>query len=396
MAKILFVWELGMGFGHLNRYTDMIHSLIKEKHKVYFAARDVGNAEKAFGKEKVSMLQAPFMPRGVDNPIRVPRTYAHLVHNIGFNNATSLTGRIKAWRQLHDYVKPDLIIYDHSPTAQLAFRDTKSRHVLCGTGFTVPPAKIPMPNMRFWENTNQDALLNTEKKIIDVVNLALNELKLPHLINIADLLNVDAKLLLSFKELDHYQDRGDAEYLGVTIPEDYGESPKWPAGGEHKVFAYLYPFKTLSSLLDTMNKSKISAIIYAPEMQRAAKAKHRSERLMFVEKPRRISEVARQCDFAITNGTHATTAAMLLAGKPLLTLPQNLERLLVSRRVRELGAGLVAPQLKPEGMAAKFNALMTNGEFKVKAQEFAAKYASFNRKDQLQRIMEILDNTLAA
>jgi UDP:flavonoid glycosyltransferase YjiC (YdhE family) len=396
MAKILFVWELGLGFGHLNRYTDMIRSLIKEKHKLYFAARDVGNAEKAFGKEKVSLLQAPFLPRGVDNPIRVPRTYAHLVHNIGFNNATALTGRIKAWRQLYDFIKPDLIIYDHSPTAQLAFRDMKTRHVLCGTGFTVPPARVPMPNMRSWENTNQDALLNTEKKIIDVINLALNDLKLPHLVNVADLLNVDAKLLLTFKELDHYEDRGDAEYLGVTIPEDYGESPKWPAGGERKVFAYLYPFKTLSSLLDTMNKSKVSAIIYAPEVQRAVKNKHRSERLMFVEKPRRITEVTQQCDFAITNGTHATTAAVLLAGKPLLTLPQNLERLLVSRRIREMGAGLVAPQLKPEGMSAKFNSLMTTDQFMVRAQEFASKYANFSRKDQSQRIMEILNGVLEA
>jgi UDP:flavonoid glycosyltransferase YjiC (YdhE family) len=289
-----------------------------------------------------------------------------------------------------------MIIYDHSPTAQLAYRGTKSKHVLCGTGFTIPPAKVPMPNMRYWEKANQDAMLKTEKKIIDVVNVALNGLKLPHLVSCAELMNADATLLLSFKELDHYQDRGEAEYLGVTIPEDYGEAPKWPAGGERKVFAYLYPFKTLPALLGTLNKSNISVIIYAPEVQRALKQKHQTQRLVFADKPQRISEVTQQCDIALTNGTHATTAAVLLAGKPLLTLPQNLERLLVSQRVREMGAGLVAPQLKPEGMAAKFKTLMTNGEFKVKAQEFATKYSGFNRKDQLQRIMEILDKTLAA
>ncbi len=396
MAKILFVWELGMGFGHLNRYTELMRKLCKEKHKIFFAARDAGNAQRVFGTEPITLLQAPYMPRGVNNPIRRPRTYAHLLHNIGFNDATALTGRIKAWRNLFDYIKPGMVIYDHSPTAQLAFRNTKAKHILCGTGFTIPPAKVPMPNMRYWEKADQNTMLTNEKRIFDVVNVALKDLKLPQLVNCAQLLEADAKLILSFKELDHYQDREETEYLGVTMPEDYGEPPSWPDGGKHKIFAYLYPFKTLPNLLNTLKNSDISAIIYAPEVQRAFREKHRSKRLMFADQPQRITEVTKQCDLALTNGTHATTAAVLLAGKPLLILPTNLERLLVAQRVKQIDAGLVAPQLKPEGMAAKFKALLSNDQYRVKAQEFAEKYADFNRERQLDRIMEILTETLAA
>jgi UDP:flavonoid glycosyltransferase YjiC (YdhE family) len=395
MAKILLAWELGLGFGHLGPYLDLIRRLKKEKHKVFFAARDVGNAERVFGSEVV-MLQAPFNPRGVSNPIRVARTHAHLLHNIGFNDPVLLTGRIRAWQEIYNYVKPDLVIYDHSPTAQLAMRHTKAKQVLCGTGFTVPPGKVPMPNMRFWENADQDKLLVQEKNIIDQANLALKGLKLPELVNVAMLMEVDATLLMTFKEIDHYNDRGEAEYVGIPLTKDYGDAPNWPAGGKFKVFAYLYPFKTLPSLLESMTKLNISAIIYAPEVQQALKAKFKHPRLSFVEQPLRMGEVAQQCDVAITNGTHGTTVALLLAGKPILALPQNLERVLVSHRVREMGAGLVAPQLKPEGMDMKLKAILTNNQFRLKAQAFASKYADFTLQKHLDRIMEILESNLAA
>ena len=396
MAKILFAWELGLGFGHLSPYLELIRRLKKETHKVYFAARDVGNAERVFGPENVTIVQAPFNPRGVDNPIRVPRTHAHLLHNIGFNDPTLLTGRIKAWQHVYNYIKPDLVIYDHSPTAQLAMRHTKTKDVLCGTGFTVPPKKVPMPNMRYWENADQEKLLQQEKNITDRVNIALRGLKLPELINCAQLMEADATLIMSFKEIDHYNDRGAAEYVGIPLTEEYGESPKWPAGGKFKVFAYLYPFKTLPALLETLKKSDISAIIYAPEVQRGLKEKNRHPKLLFADRPIRMGEVTQQCDIAITNGTHGTTVAVLLAGKPLLTLPQNLERLLVSHRVRGLGAGLVAPQLKPEGMDMKFKALMNNNQFRQNAQAFAKKYADFNLKWHLDKIMEGLEGALAS
>ena len=396
MARILFAWELGLGFGHLSPYLELIRRLKKEKHKVYFAARDVGNAERVFGPENITVIQAPFNPRGVDNPIRVPRTHAHLLHNIGFNDPVLLTGRIKAWQHVYNYLKPDLVIYDHSPTAQLAMRHTKSKDVLCGTGFTVPPKKVPMPNMRYWENADQEKLLQQEKNIIDRVNLALKGLKLPEMINCAQLMEADATLIMSFKEIDHYKDRGEADYVGIPLTEEYGESPKWPGGGKVKVFAYLYPFKTLPSLLETLKKCDISAIIYAPEVQRALKEKNRHPKLSFVNRPVRMGEVTQQCDIAITNGTHGTTVALLLAGKPMLTLPQNLERLLVSHRVRELGAGLVAPQLKPEGMDMKFKAVMTNNQFQQNARAFAKKYADFNLKWHLDKIMEALEGALAS
>ncbi len=44
----------------------------------------------------------------------------------------------------------------------------------------------------------------------------------------------------------------------------------------------------------------------------------------------------------MTNG-HSTVAAMLMAGKPMVILPQHLEMFLIARSIEASGAGLSAP-----------------------------------------------------
>jgi UDP:flavonoid glycosyltransferase YjiC (YdhE family) len=209
------------------------------------------------------------------------------------------------------------------------------------------------------------------------------------------LFKADATLLLTFRELDHYPQRsGDAEYLGIPLQADFGQAPEWPAMNGKRVFAYLYPFRTLSSLLQTIAGSEVSAIIFAPEVRHAVKEKNASPRIAYPDQPVRIMEVMQQCDIAVTNGTHATTATALLAGKPVLMMPNNLERFLGARRVVELGAGLSAPQLKPGGMAAKFGALLNSDQYAINARKFAETHADFNPERQLARMLEIVRSQL--
>ena len=48
------------------------------------------------------------------------RNFAHLLYNNGFYDADSLKATVQAWRELYETVRPDLIVFDHSPTALLA------------------------------------------------------------------------------------------------------------------------------------------------------------------------------------------------------------------------------------------------------------------------------------
>lgn len=394
MATILFTWELGAGFGHLNRHIRTIQALIAEGHEIFFAARDPGNAERVLGKEKVKLLQAPLLPHGISNPIQNTRSYADILHNTGFNDGAALTGRIKAWHQLHEYVRPDLVIYDHSPTAKLAFAQMPVKHILSGCGFAMPPVTTPLSNIRDWEHVSQSQLQADEKRVLDTINAVLKGLGLKPLAALSELVQSDSRLMLTFKELDHYPGRENEEYLGVSLPKNAGAKPHWPAGSGKKIFAYLYPFKALPEFLQALAASRASTIIYAPEVQQSIKNDSKCSHIRFVEEPQRIMDVTAECDLAVTNGNHATTTAILLAGKPVLLLPKTLEQLLLSRRVRESGAGLMVPQFKPAAVENKLMRLLDAGEHARAAEEFARRYQDFTQEQQTQRVMEIIHGCL--
>ena len=76
-------------------------------------------AHEILGDVGVVFLQAPFKHQRMQE-IHPCRTFAHILHNIGFSNVAELTTMTGAWRQLFEHVRPDLIVFDHSPTALLA------------------------------------------------------------------------------------------------------------------------------------------------------------------------------------------------------------------------------------------------------------------------------------
>jgi UDP:flavonoid glycosyltransferase YjiC (YdhE family) len=67
------------------------------------------------------------------------------------------------------------------------------------------------------------------------------------------------------------------------------------------------------------------------------------DRVDFEDRPLDLGAAARECDFAILNAGHGATAPMLLAGKPVLELPLQLEQSLTASAVADMGAGEAVP-----------------------------------------------------
>jgi hypothetical protein len=151
VAKILFVWELGRGFGHLSPYLDFVRALKRNGHQITYAARDIGNTDRIFAKEGIPIIQAPIEMRDVTDPAKVQYTYGHIMHNVGFADPTDLFARVKAWTHVFHYTAPDLVLFDHSPTALVAARAFRFKRVMAGSGFLVPPPGVPLPVMRYWD-----------------------------------------------------------------------------------------------------------------------------------------------------------------------------------------------------------------------------------------------------
>ncbi len=68
------------------------------------------------------------------------------------------------------------------------------------------------------------------------------------------------------------------------------------------------------------------ALIFAPAVSRKLQQEFAAPTIRFENEPPYLGQVSKECDVAILNGTHNTTASLLLAGKPMLQLPEFLEQ----------------------------------------------------------------------
>ena len=388
MARVLLAWELGGGLGHLTNYLPIAKGLVEEGHQLFAALRDLSRAEDVFAGIEVSFLQAPIRTRSVERRFRPIRTFAHILHSVGFGDFRELRALAEAWRHLYRYVRPDLIIFDHSPTALLAARGWDTKKAVMGTGFYCPVDEYPLRDLRGWARNDLEQLRRDEDLVLAHANRVLDSWGQMPLDRLSQLYHqVDENFLTTLKELDHYRDRENARYWGAW-PNIGGKAPVWPKGSGKRIYAYLKPFPALPGLLALLNELRCSTLIYVDGINTKVQRRFQSATLRFENERLDLHQVGQECDLAILNGTHGTTAAMLLAGKPALHVPLYLEQALNGAAVARLGAGLSASPRRPEQIAVKLMNLLGSKKHAVAAREVAERYATVEQEHLIDQVMQ--------
>ena len=250
MATILFTWELGQALGHVTKLRPLAEALGRKGHRLFAALRDVARAKGLSPDGTIPCFQAPGRLNPPQDRIASPATFAHILHNVGFNQREELQPCVDSWRALLDILQPDLICCEHSPTALLASQAYPMKRVVVGTGFTCPPDMHPLPDWRPDEHHDPARLLRDEQRVLDVMNEFMGSWNQPPLARVTDLYQrTDLRVLATFAEFDHFGHRPEGEYWGIWSNRS-GQPPQWPAGPGKKVFAYLKPFPGLSLLLE--------------------------------------------------------------------------------------------------------------------------------------------------
>jgi len=387
MARVLLTWELGGGLGHLVNLKPFAQRLSERGHHVYAALKDVTRADRVLADAKVSFLQAPILTRRLPDHVQRPHTFSQILHHSGFGQRETLGKLTEAWKHIYDYVRPDLIVFDHSPTALLASRAFEVARSLIGTGFFAPTPVYPLPNLRCHLPVDPAILQQYEDRVLDHANALLDQWDRPPLKQISDLYHrVDKNFLATFRELDHYPGRRDGRYVGAW-PLGVGEPPRWPSGSGPRIYAYLKPFPALPHLLQTLAELQHPTLIYVDGVQADVLDSHASKNIRFQQQPLELQRVGEQCDLAILNGNHGTTVAMLLAGKPTLQIPLHLEQAVFVGAVERLGAGLRADNDDAETIRCGLREMLGSERFSQGAASFAARYADFDVADQIEAMI---------
>ena len=389
MARILFNWELGGGYGHISNFLNLGLRLRERGHEVLFALKDLSRAENLLGSHGFQLLQAPlWLPQPVGVP--PPGNYSEILFSFGYFDEAGLTGVVRAWRGLFGLIDADLLVMENSPTALLAARGLSTPRALLGTGFSCPPPEKPMPVLRWWQSGVRYHFDEHENNIVRTMNGVLRRVGGPQLETVADLFAADETFLSTFPELDHYPARGDRQrYWGPAFNIAQGSPPRWPMGKSKKLFAYLdanHPgfvpaIKVLRGIADRV-------LVHAAGASERVRRDLESATLAFTTTAANMQDVLSEADLIVCHSGHGLSAAALLAGRPLLLIPAQVEQYMLAQRIEQLGAGRIVGGGRTEKDLRKLVAeLLTNPGYASAALEFAQRHKQFRQQDQIDAVV---------
>lgn len=391
MAVIVLNWELGADLGHIGRFLPLALRLREQGHRPVMLLRDITRANAVLGPNGLEFLQAPVWMTPVAG-LPPDLNFTETLFRFGFLHPEGLLSMCKAWRSLWAMLKPDLMLFDHAPTALLAARGLGIPRMALGNSFAVPPREKPLPRYRWWIEGSADRarMAETETRTVRNANTVLEQLGAPLLQQVSDLYDVESTLVCSHPEMDVYGQRDPSMYVGPINNIDNGAEPVWPAGDGLSVFAYLKPsFRHFEQVLAAMHQNTLARfVVFAPGMPELLRQRYASARLSFTDTPLRMRTVTEQCDAVICHAGGVTDVA-LNAGKPVLLLPTQMEQVMTSQRVAALGAGVFLPIESPPEMLKKLlHALLTDARLRDKAQQYAQRPVARTQESGLNALLD--------
>ncbi|MBN8283240.1 hypothetical protein [Zoogloea sp.] len=397
MATIALIWELGSDYGHIGRFLPIALELKSRGHRPVMILRDISRADEMLGRHGIEFLQAPLWLPPVQG-LPAPINFTESLFLFGFLQPAGLLSVLRAWRAVLALLKPDLLIFDHAPTALLASRGLGLPRLVTGNSFAVPPRRTPLPLYEWW-NPKAGAPqreLDCEERLLRNANHALSALGAPPMTCVADLYDAEVTHITGAPELDVYGPRDAACYVGAINALDQGVEPRWPAGPARRVFAYLKPrYMHFDAVVTALARLDASVLVFAPGLARQNMLRLQAANLAFSTEPLRMRSVREQVEMAVCHAG-GMVDVMLQAGRPVFLLPMQMEQTMTSRRVEAAGCGLFhSAQQGAKELEKGLKRVFTTPAFAASAAAYQQRNANFTQAFAMERMIGSCEALLA-
>ena len=391
MSRVLFAWELGANYGHLARDIPIAERLRQTGHDVLFVVRDTRVAAELLGPQGFTFLVAPrpLHPARLAFP---PGNYAELLLAEGYGDSVQLLGLVEAWSEALRLYRPQLLVADHAPTALLAALLMEIPTAVCGSGFEIPPNVTPLPSIRPWEDIPVARLMRSEEAVLNSINRVAQRLKQPALGRLGEIFTRSVRVFASFAELDHYGERSGEDYAGVFYQLQSSETVDWPTDVGKCIFAYLRPeVPGFLNALSVLRESGAAVVCVAPGLTKAQASHFSSTHMQVLPRPVAVSLLLRKADVVVGYGSIGFMAESLLAGVPILAIPQTVEQYLCSARLEAIGAGImIGIERNREDVSEALSSLLNHSSHRHAARAFAEKYREYSLNIAADRVANSL------
>jgi hypothetical protein len=335
-----------------------------------------------------------FSPQTADGSRRTGRPtycYSDVLLESDFSTARDLGARIRAWLDLFRRLRPDLVVIDHAPVALIACRIAGLNAAALGTGFEIPPAHSPTPDILGYGVRSLARRQASDAALIDIINQVLRRFSAEPISSIHALFASSRRLLTTFRELDVHGPREDVEYFGPVASASPKPLSPWPDSEAKRLLAYVRPRAPgFINLVQALGVSGCEVQCIAPGATPSVIKQFTSSRMRIHDTPIDLIEALKAADGAICYGGAAFIAQSLQAGVPLLAIGCVPEQAMNARRVAALGAGIaVTAAASRQDFRRALNDLLTQ-DFAVEAQAFARRYPASTADSAAERIASAL------
>jgi UDP:flavonoid glycosyltransferase YjiC (YdhE family) len=380
-GRISFAWQLGANYGHLMTDVPVAECLRRRGYDVSFTVADMRIATEVLAPLGFSFTAAPLWssPTAPPQSPPPPASYAEIMQSSGFGDDRVLDQMLDAWMVLVR-THADVLVADHAPMALLAAYLLGIPAVLMGNGFTIPPLMSPFPGIRPWEEVQANRLLMAEHNVLQRINATIGRHGKQPLQRLADLFASGKILLTTIPELDPYADRRSGAYVGFISASSNGTPVRWQSASRPRIFAYLRPsMPRIAAILTALEESGAQVIVAMPGAGADLQRHFASTQVTLLGGAVPLAELLSGADLVVSYGGAGTIASSLLAGVPMLLVPQNAEQYLNSVLAAKLDAGiLIDIRQEDSDVAPALARLLREPSYRLAARALAEKYRAFD------------------
>lgn len=368
---ILCTWEIGGDLGHLTRLANITRKLEQKNHRVTVAVKDLSRALPVFSGTQAALIQAPvWLPK-----ITLNRPIACMADSLlllGYLEPDGLQSLYRAWQSLTRILNPDLIVYDYSPTAQLANRASGIPGITVGTGFMDPAPGHPIADWRA-RPYNDQLVQRQEARLLDTINTVLKREQQPPLARFSDLYRDLRTIITTFPAMDIYADhRCDALYRPHASNQGKRQPARFPAGDGPCIIAYLKPqYQHLDLLLKGLSQCRARVLVACPGAQEAQLKPYASARFHYSNQLVELEKGIAEADFFLGHGNMGSVTHAMESGTPQMVIPMHLEQLLTGHRVQQAGVGVLIERIESvQHLRDQINDALDAADLRHKARQF--------------------------
>lgn len=374
MRKILFCWELGEDYGYLGKILALAQEFADQPCVLYVASKDLSATSKIDWPTNVKFVQAPIWLRS--NPMALKAaSFAEILLYKGYDSYRHLKILTDAWLAIFDFISPDVILFDHAPTALLAASGLGIPKIIISNPYLTPAPGTSTTSLIPLTHFDETKATEVHQWVVNIINDVRQDYRATPITTIGDLFIADATFLSGFSETDYFSAyRSNVTYCGPALTVSIGtQDPVWTPGFSQKFLAYLKHRDPRSrEILKILASMHARTLCFYSDCKPEDIEEFFNSSVKVSNIPFNLTKAYQETAVLICQGGQGVVNEALYRGIPLILVPTQAEQFFIAEKIKAMGNGIVINRNDaPQDIEKKLSSFFSNPNFNETAKFLA-------------------------